>query len=85
MMMVLRLMNSAAARQTAVHKVISLMGVLMCTSGCATELVAPCLRYEPQNVEKTVFMRGYGEVHMTSESLVCTKRDDLYAGVGKVR
>jgi hypothetical protein len=63
-------------------KPIVVLTVVSVLQGCTTQGV-PCLRYKPQKIEKTVFLRGYGSVHTTSESLVCIQRDEVYAATGK--
>lgn len=52
---------------------------LSLNAGCSTQ--APCLTYQPMMMTKTVTMRGYGMVRVTSEEMVCTERAEIIESV----
>ncbi|GEM_PF-5865761 len=67
-------------RRTSLSAAMALSGTLgLLNTGCANQ--APCVAYVPQLQTKTVSLRGYGAVEVTSEELVCAQRENLEVAV----
>ncbi len=72
-----------ASRRNLRHLAAATMvaAILGSTSGCGT--TAPCLNYQPMTLTKTVSMRGYGMLRVTSEEMVCMERAEIIESVAK--
>ena len=68
-------------KRTPLRRLAALVSPALLTlaTGCSTS--APCLTYQPMTMTKTVSMRGYGMVRVTSEELVCTERAEIIESV----
>ena len=71
-------MNSVTPNRPRCAFVAASGGLLLSAllSGCSVT-TAPCLQYTPQNLTRTVTLRGHGMVEVTEQTLICSQRAQI--------